>query len=51
MNKLVKGTDNVWSVQTATVTDVLNPTIPLADAQSNLLRIGAYMLIGVLLGK
>lgn len=52
MKKIVYATPSTLTgptVEEATVVDLLNPTVPLADSESNLVRVGAYVLLSVLL--
>lgn len=39
------------SVAPATLADVLNPTVPLADSNSNLIRVGFYAAVAFLIAR
>lgn len=51
MKKLVKQADGTYAVQDATFVDVLNPTISLADPQSNALRAISYVAIAAFFNR
>lgn len=47
--KLVKQTNGVWVEQSATATDIIDPTVTLGNSSSNMARAVAYGLIVALL--
>jgi hypothetical protein len=51
MKKLVKQADGTYAVQDATIADVLNPMVSLADPQSNALRTISYVAITALFNR
>lgn len=54
MNKIVSTTTSngtVLSVKPATITDVINISVPLADAQSNAIRVGIYAVLAFLIAR